>query len=188
MACAASSSVPQWQKNSHRGAEIRVSTPGTLNAQTFVFSFLQQHHMSTFSRRTFITGLAAMGAGSAIASTPFTATQKKEPVVHHVFFWLKNPNSTEDRDKLIEGVKTLYKIEGIRELHVGTLANTEKRDVVDASWQVSELIFFYDLAGQRAYQSHPVHLDFIKNYGHLWQKVVVYDATESWIFQARTIS
>ena len=92
--------------------------------------------------------------------------------------WLKNPDSVEDRDKLVEGVKTLSKIETIRELHVGILASTEKRDVVDTSWQVSELMFFDDHAGQAAYQTHPIHLDFVKNYSHLWAKVIVYDAME----------
>src|SRR5579862_6093093 len=54
---------------------------------------------------------------------------KLPPIVHHVFFWLKNPTSVEDRDKLVEGLKTLAGIPIIRELHVGVLAGTEKRDV-----------------------------------------------------------
>jgi stress responsive alpha/beta barrel protein len=97
------------------------------------------------------------------------------PVSHHVFFWLKNPDSTEDRDKLIEGVKSLSKIETVRELRVGIVADTEERGVIDKSWGVSELIFFSDLAGQAAYQVDPIHVEFVKNYSHLWEKVVVYD-------------
>ena len=104
-----------------------------------------------------------------------TATDKKQ-LVHHVFFWLKNPDSIDDRNQLVEGVKTLSKIETIRKLHVGVLANTEKRDVVDTSWHVSELIFFDDLQGQATYQTHPIHLAFIEKYSHLWAKVIVYDA------------
>jgi len=133
------------------------------------------------SRRKFLTAAAAAGAGSAVAFMPFAAqaaSAAKTPLAHHVFFWLKNPDSKEDRDKLVEGVKTLKNIPTVKELHVGILADTEKRDVVDASWQVSELMFFTDLAGQATYQNHPIHLDFIKNYGHLWAKVVVYDAME----------
>ena len=133
------------------------------------------------SRRKFLTVAAAVGAGSAVASIPFAAqaaSAARTPLAHHVFFWLKNPDSKEDRDKLVEGVKTLKNIPTVKELHVGILADTEKRDVVDASWQVSELMFFTDLAGQATYQNHPIHLDFIKNYGHLWAKVVVYDAME----------
>lgn len=103
----------------------------------------------------------------------------KYPVVHHVFFWLKNPGSAADRDQLVAGVKKLSKIETVRELHVGIVASTEKRDVVDNSWAVSELMFFSDVAGQATYQTHPLHLEFIKNCSHLWEKVIVYDAVEA---------
>lgn len=97
-------------------------------------------------------------------------------VVHHVFFWLKNPSSTADRDKLIEGLKTLKKIETIRQLHIGVPASTEKRDVVDNSYSVSELMFFDDVAGQNTYQEHPIHKKFVENCSSLWEKVIVYDA------------
>lgn len=135
--------------------------------------------MNKIIRRKFLTMTAAITAGLAVSAIPLTAQADKKQLVHHVFFWLKNPSSTEDRDKLVEGVKTLSKIETIRKIHVGILASTEKRDVVDTSWQVSELMFFDDTAGQKTYQDHPIHLAFIKNYGHLWAKVVVYDAAEA---------
>ncbi|HEY4108237.1 Dabb family protein [Puia sp.] len=115
-------------------------------------------------------------AGAAGGEALSGAGAKRPPVVHHVFFWLKNPQSVEDRDKLVAGLKTLGGIPLIKELHVGVLADTEKRDVVDSSWQVSELMFFDDLAGQKNYQDHPLHQAFIKNCSHLWAKVVVYDA------------
>ncbi|QKJ30243.1 Dabb family protein [Mucilaginibacter mali] len=102
--------------------------------------------------------------------------EQNYPVIHHVFFWLKNSGSTQDREQLIAGVKTLAAIETVKHLHVGVVADTEKRDVVENSWDVSELMFFSDVAGQKVYQDHPVHQDFVKNYSHLWQKVVVYDA------------
>ncbi|MBI2282781.1 MAG: Dabb family protein [Bacteroidetes bacterium] len=130
------------------------------------------------NRRKFLATTTLLGTGLAAAALPVPAPGKKQ-LVHHVFFWLKNPDSKEDRDKLVEGLQTLAKIETIRKLHVGVLASTEKRDVVDTSWQVSELMFFDDLAGQAVYQSHPIHLAFIKNCGHLWDKVVVYDAMEA---------
>jgi hypothetical protein len=134
--------------------------------------------MQSSNRRKFIGTAAALAAGSAVSAMPVKTSARRLPIVHHVFFWLKNPSSTADRDKLVEGVKTLAKIETIQELHVGVVANTEKRDVVDTSWAVSELMFFNDVQGQATYQQHPVHLEFIKNYGHLWEKVIVYDTME----------
>ena len=134
--------------------------------------------MKSINRKQFIATTAALTAGAAVSALPLQPAGDKKQLVHHVFFWLKNPDSVEDRDKLVEGVKTLAKIESIRKLHVGILASTEKRDVVDTSWGVSELMFFDDTAGQKIYQDHPIHQAFIKNYGHLWAKVVVYDAME----------
>jgi len=129
-------------------------------------------------RRKFLGASAAGVLGLAISGGAKGATggaTKLPPVGHHVFFWLKDPSSIADRDKLVEGLKTLAGIPIIRELHVGVIASTEKRDVVDTSWQVSELMFFDNVTDQAAYQQHPIHLDFVKNYSHLWAKVVVYD-------------
>ncbi|RPE08049.1 Dabb family protein [Chitinophaga lutea] len=130
------------------------------------------------TRRKFLGAAALAGAGAIAPVLPLAAAAKKHPVVHHVFFWLKNPDSKEDRDKLIAGLKTLSKIETVRDLRVGVVASTEKREVVDNSWGVSELMFFDDLAGQEAYQSHPIHLEFIRNCSHLWSKVIVYDSID----------
>ncbi len=134
--------------------------------------------MKPIMRRKFLATAATLTAGTAAPALPLQTTEEKKQLVHHVFFWLRNPDSIEDRDKLVEGVKTLSKIESIRKLHVGILASTEKREVVDTSWQVSELMFFDDTAGQKVYQDHPIHQAFVKNYSHLWAKVLVYDAAE----------
>jgi hypothetical protein len=133
--------------------------------------------MTKQSRRTFLAKSTAL----AVAATlPFKNTQAMSkstpPLVHHVFFWLKNPGSKEDQQKLVEGVKSLAKIETVRQLHVGIPASTEKRDVVDNSYAVSELMLFDDVAGQNVYQDHPLHKEFIAKYSHLWEKVIVYDS------------
>ena len=131
------------------------------------------------TRRKFISGSVALAAGTvASIAAPLLPEMSKTPLVHHVFFWLKNPGSTTDRDKIVEGLKTLRKIEAIKELRIGIVASTEKRDVVDNSWGVSELMFFEDLAGQAIYQDHPIHQKFIKDCSHLWEKVIVYDAMD----------
>ncbi len=135
--------------------------------------------MKSIKRRKFLATAVKLTAGTAALALPLQTMADKKQLVHHVFFWLKNPESMTDRDQLVEGVKTLGKIETIRKIHVGVPASTEKRDVVDTSWHVSELMFFDDEAGQKVYQDHPIHLAFVKDYGHLWAKVVVYDADEA---------
>lgn len=126
-------------------------------------------------RRRFIGSAALFGLAGIMG---FASRPKKKALLHHVFFWLKNPQLEADKQQLISGLKTLAAIPTIRQIHVGVLASTEKREVVDTSWDVSELMFFDDEAGQKVYQDHPIHQDFIKNCSHLWEKVVVYDALD----------
>jgi Stress responsive A/B Barrel Domain len=131
----------------------------------------------TQTRRAFVAA-AALTASAATTAMPTMKPKVKKQLVHHVFFWLKNRDSKEDLAKLLAGLRTLEKIETIRELHIGVPASTEKRDVVDNSYQASELMFFDDTAGQKTYQDHPIHQKFIKDCGHLWEKVIVYDSMD----------
>ena len=124
----------------------------------------------------FLGTAAAFASATALSS--FMPKSEKPMLAHHVFFWLKNPTSPDDRAKLIEGLRTLQKIETVRQLHIGIPANTEKRTVIDASYSVSELIFFDSIEGQNVYQEHPIHKKFVENCSALWQKVVVYDSME----------
>lgn len=98
-------------------------------------------------------------------------------VIHHVFFWLKEGTNA-NRDKMITGLQTLKHIRSVRRIHIGVPAETEDRDVVDSSYHLSELLFFDDLAGQKAYQDDPIHKKFIEVHSHLWAKVVVYDSND----------
>ena len=125
------------------------------------------------NRRTFIATTTL--AGAALITTANPIMQKKASIVHHVFFWLKNPSSKEDLEKLQAGLRTLKGIKTVRQLYIGVPASTEKRDVVENSYHVSELMFFDDLEGQKAYQDDPIHKKFIEDCSHLWSKVVVYD-------------
>lgn len=97
-------------------------------------------------------------------------------LVHHVFFWLKNPDSKEDLAKLLAGIATLEAIDTVRGLHIGVPASTEKRAVVESSYSASELLFFDDVEGQNTYQVHPIHQKFIADCSHLWTRVTVFDS------------
>jgi len=123
------------------------------------------------SRRNFITVAAVVPT----IITHQIMEQKSSQVIHHVFFWLKNPGSAPDRAQLMEGLKTLSGIKEVKKLLIGLPASTEKREVVDNSYDVSELMYFDSAKEQDAYQVHPIHKAFVEKYGHLWEKVVVYD-------------
>ena len=132
--------------------------------------------MKKQNRRKFITLSALLGTGFSALAIPLLREKTKKQVVHHVFFWLKNRESKEDLARLLEGLRTLAKIETVRGAHFGVPASTEKRDVVDNSYSASEMLFFDDLAGQKTYQDHAIHKQFVADCSQLWQRVVVYDA------------
>jgi hypothetical protein len=132
--------------------------------------------MST-SRRNFIATTAAVAVVSNAGASAAVTTYPK--LIHHVFFWLKNPQSKEDLAALLAGLRTLTKIESVRGAHFGVPASTEKRDVVDNSYSASEVLFFDDTAGQKIYQDHAIHQKFVADCSHLWERVVVYDAVSA---------
>src|SRR5687767_7468706 len=101
--------------------------------------------MEKQTRRTFVASAIALGASTAATAMPTMEKQDKKHLVHHVYFWLKNPNSKEDVNKLIEGLNTLKEIKQLKLAKIGLPASTEKRDVVDNSYSVSWLNFFDDL-------------------------------------------
>jgi hypothetical protein len=96
--------------------------------------------------------------------------------VHHVLFYLKNPNSAEDKAQLIEGLQALSKVSCIVFSNIGSPANTT-RDVIEKDYSISWLCLFESPEKEEEYQVHPLHLAFIENCKHLWQKVVIYDAS-----------
>ena len=93
--------------------------------------------------------------------------------IHHVFFWLKENNES-NRSQLIEGLKKLSSVTTIKQFHIGVPANTT-RDVVENTYGVSWMIFFENDDDQESYQVDPIHLNFVKECSHLWNKVTVFD-------------
>jgi hypothetical protein len=127
------------------------------------------------SRRKFIAtaSLAAIGA-----STQALAKHQDAKLIHHVFFWLKNPDSANDKAKLLKGLQLLSKIESLRDFSIGIPAATERRELIDSTYDYSLFTVFDDVAGHDVYQIHPLHLEFVKDYQHLWGRVQVYDVQQ----------
>ena len=97
--------------------------------------------------------------------------------IHHVFFWLKENNNS-NREQLVEGLKKLSSVTTIRQFHIGIPAKTN-REVVENTYSVSWMIFFDNDADQESYQVDPMHLDFVKECSHLWNKVTVFDSVNA---------
>src|SRR5688572_14045587 len=138
--------------------------------------------MKGSSRRKFISDSAKAAAGLAfITSTPnseISMITSKNLFIHHVYFWLNNPDSADDLKKLIDGLQKLSKVKTIKMFHIGKPAGTN-RDVIDSSYAVSWLLMFDNRADQDSYQTDPIHLKFIEECKHLWKKVLVYDSIDA---------
>lgn len=133
--------------------------------------------MST--RRQFIgnTGKAVVATGLITLAENREPAMLENKFIHHVYFWLKNPTSKEDKAKLVEGLKKLSKVKTIKTFHIGQPADTN-REVIDSSYAVSWFTMFDTNADQQSYQVDPIHLKFIEECSSVWNKVVVYDSVD----------
>ncbi|MBX2827356.1 MAG: Dabb family protein [Flavobacteriaceae bacterium] len=124
-----------------------------------------------------------------------TSTRKFEPVeskaleysicygsfAHNVYIWLKQPDNEEDREAFLASLfKFLDASEYVVSAHVGTPALSE-REVVDDSFTFSIVLTFKDKADQDLYQVEPVHVQFVEEASHLWNKVIVYDSEDIYL-------
>lgn len=134
------------------------------------------------TRRNFfkkaVAVLAAAGLFSITKQSMAGEVKIKGALVHHVYFWLKEPKNEAHKKQLLKGLNELLKVKTIKMSHVGFPAGTESRDVVDHSYSVSYMVMFDDQAGQDAYQVDPIHLKFVEENQHLWSKVIVYDSVD----------
>ncbi len=136
--------------------------------------------MATQSRRNFLanTGKAALITGIAgLTTTTASAMTANNLFVHHVYFFLNNPDSLQDRDKLVAGLRKLSKVKTIKMFHIGKPADTN-REVIDRSYSISWMLHFNNEADQESYQTDPIHLKFIEECSSLWKKVIVYDSVD----------
>lgn len=132
------------------------------------------------NRRNFVMKVAAGMAATSLLPVTGKASGKKSvknTFIHHVFFWLKEPESTTACARFEKGLQELVKVPLIKSYHIGKPVQSP-REVVDDSFTYSYMAFFSGKEDQDAYQTHPIHLKFVEDCQDLWEKVVVYDAMD----------
>jgi hypothetical protein len=58
--------------------------------------------MKQITRGSFLSTSITLTAGTVAMALPLNNDTEKKQFVHHFFFWLKNQDSLEDRNKLVE--------------------------------------------------------------------------------------
>lgn len=105
-----------------------------------------------------------------------TETEAKTPgFIHAVYFWLKKDNPELLKEFKEKGLPKLATVSSIQSVHWGPPAGTP-RDVVDNSYDMSWIVTFDNAAEQDKYQVDPIHLEFVKLYESLFERVQVYDS------------
>ena len=97
-------------------------------------------------------------------------------LVHTVFFYFKEGVSEEELEANKAAALGLGRIETVKQIFVGTQANVAIRPVSVTGWGFALTVIFDNAADHDVYQDHPIHLEFIKGFSHLWEKVRVFDA------------
>jgi len=99
----------------------------------------------------------------------------KDPFIHVVFFWLKEPQNADHRKEFESSIhRFLTHSQFASSWHVGTAAGTN-RTVVDNSYTYSLVVTFSSSSMHDKYQNEPAHLLFVEESAHLWERVQVYD-------------
>ncbi|PRY85732.1 Dabb family protein [Mongoliibacter ruber] len=124
------------------------------------------------SRRKFLQTLTVAGAAATLPISIMAQENKKQKMIHQVYFWL---NSGVDTQDFIKEASALGKCKSVGKFYIGTPAPTEARDVVDHSYQVACTLFFDSIEDQNEYQVDPQHLAFIEKNSTKWSSVKVYD-------------
>jgi len=97
-------------------------------------------------------------------------------LTHVVYFWLSNPDKTEDRKAFETSLrKFMDNSQYAQTKFIGIPAETP-RDVVDNSYTYSLILSFPSKEIQEKYQKEPAHLLFVEESSQLWERVQVYDS------------
>lgn len=103
-------------------------------------------------------------------------TQFDPHFAHTVYFWLKNPDSQEDRAAFEKSLRRFLDNSAYAKTRFIGKPPRASRDVVDGSFTYSLILTFESAEAQQEYQTEPPHKRFIEESEELWEKVIVYDS------------
>ncbi len=116
-------------------------------------------------------GLCLALAGAACRTTPTSP----QPATHVVLMWMKHPDSTYDRARLIRGARSLQMMPGVVRVDTGRTVPMEN-DQTDRSFDLGVAITFRDRAALGRYERDPRRAAALERYlSPLVQRYVVYN-------------
>lgn len=130
-------------------------------------------------RRKFIAAslLAASTTSLLSCSSEVKQDEKYGPIVHSVYFWLKEDITDQEKIDFINFFEALKKITSIQTLKYGPPAPANPRPVVDNSFSYNLIVTFANIDNLNSYEVDPIHLEAIEKYEQYWTKVEVRDTS-----------
>ena len=95
---------------------------------------------------------------------------------HVVYFWLKNPESSEDCKAFETSLQKFFDNSAYAKTKFIGTPPQASRDVVDGSFTYSLIVTFASAETQKNYQDEEPHKLFVEESSKLWTKVIVYDS------------
>jgi hypothetical protein len=134
----------------------------------------------TTDRRAFITQSSALVLALGKRDLDPLATDAFSPsFVHHVLFWLKDPQDLRTRDEIVRSLREFRTIAGVEFVHVGTptvSTNPMEASATDSSYTLAYLVLFKDKAAEDTYLAHPLYARFLERFKDAAVKVVIHDS------------
>jgi hypothetical protein len=96
-------------------------------------------------------------------------------MLHSVFFWLDPALTEAQHAEFQAGLRALCAIDVVANGRIGTPAATASRPVTDHSFHHSLFLEFQSVESHNAYQVHPDHDVFVKQFSPWFRTVRVYD-------------
>lgn len=109
----------------------------------------------------------------------FSFTYLKEPnmdkkFIHTVYFWLDQDLTPAEITEFTTALQTLGTIPTVDKFYWGPPAPTEKREVIDNTYDYAINVHFSSIQAHDTYQEHEIHLEFLKH-ADKWKSVKVFD-------------
>jgi len=131
--------------------------------------------MNRLSRRKFLAAASLATITVAASGIDTSSNSNKQSLMHVVYYWLKNPDSEADKQKLIEGLHQLVTVKQIKCHHIGVPQKFTADDPLK-NYHVSLLMVFDEPGDIDVYHKDPIHQNFVATCGDLWVKTVKYDS------------
>lgn len=96
-------------------------------------------------------------------------------LIHNVYFWLNEDLSEQEKKDFEIALASLGAISSIESYYWGVPSDTDKREVVDYSYDYAINAIFKSKSDHDAYQEDPIHVKFVNSQEKKFKAVKVYD-------------